>query len=88
VLYLMTTNVWTIGQQFYTLRNSPVPGSQAEKEMIARRKAKEAKKALAAAGTGAVSDAVSAADGEPQHRAPVSRQRAQPVRNTRRKRRK
>ena len=44
VLYLMTTNVWTIGQQFYTLRNSPMPGSQAEKEMIARRKAKEERK--------------------------------------------
>ena len=66
VLYLMTTNVWTIGQQFYTLRNSPVPGSQAEKEMIARRKAKEAKKALAAAGNGPVSNAVSAADGKAQ----------------------
>ena len=44
VLYLMTTNVWTIGQQFYTLRNSPMPGSQAEKEMFARNKAKEDRK--------------------------------------------
>jgi YidC/Oxa1 family membrane protein insertase len=88
VLYLMTTNVWTIGQQFYTLRNSPVPGSQAEQEMIARRKAKEAKKALAAAGNGPVSNAVPAADGKAQDRAPVSHQRVQPVRSTRRKRKK
>jgi YidC/Oxa1 family membrane protein insertase len=90
VLYLMTTNVWTIGQQFYTLRNSPMPGSQAEKEMFARNKAKEdrkrqdliakdpeAAKALAAANGSATQDKV-----------PVTRQRQQPVRTTRSKRKK
>jgi YidC/Oxa1 family membrane protein insertase len=88
VLYLMTTNVWTIGQQFYTLRNSPMPGSQAEKEMIARKKAKEAKKALAAGGNGPDSDAVPAANGKVQDAVPATRQRAQPVRTTRSKRKK
>ena len=89
VLYLMTTNVWTIGQQFYTLRNSPTPGSQAEKDMIARKKAKEAQKALAGAGAESASDAVPAgANGRPQDAASVSRQRVQPVRTTRSKRKK
>jgi YidC/Oxa1 family membrane protein insertase len=88
VLYLMTTNVWTIGQQFYTLRNSPMPGSQAEKDMIARKKAKEAKKALAATGNGPATDAVPAANGKVQDAVPASRQRAQPVRTTRSKRKK
>ncbi len=88
VLYLMTTNVWTIGQQFYTLRNSPMPGSQAEKEMIARKKAKEAKKALAAGGNGPASDAVAAANGKVQDAVPATRQRVQPVRTTRSKRKK
>lgn len=90
VLYLMTTNVWTIGQQFYTLRNSPTPGSQAEKDMIARKKAKEARKALEAEGAGPDgADAVPAgANGRAQDAAPVSRQRVQPVRTTRSKRKK
>lgn len=90
VLYLMTTNVWTIGQQFYTLRNSPTPGSQAEKDMLERKKAKEARKALAASGSdGAEGDAVPAgAGGRPQDATPASRQRVQPVRTTRSKRKK
>jgi YidC/Oxa1 family membrane protein insertase len=88
VLYLMTTNVWTIGQQFYTLRNSPMPGSQAEKEMLARKKAKEEKKRLEAAGSGPVQDAVPAANGKVQDAVPATRQRAQPVRTTRSKRKK
>jgi len=88
VLYLMTTNVWTIGQQFYTLRNSPMPGSQAEREMIARKAAKEAKKAAEANGGGPVQDAVpTAANGKPVA-SEAPRQRVQPVRTTRSKRKK
>ena len=89
VLYLMTTNVWTIGQQFYTLRNSPMPGSQAEKEMLARRKAKEERKRqeLIAKDPEAAKE-LAGANGSTQDKVPVSRQRQQPVRTTRSKRKK
>jgi hypothetical protein len=57
--------------------------------MIARKKAKEAKKALEAAGAVGDADAVPAgANGRAQDAAPVSRQRVQPVRTTRSKRKK
>jgi len=29
LIYLLTTNFWTMGQQFYVLHNSPLPGSKA-----------------------------------------------------------
>ncbi|MEP7035959.1 MAG: membrane protein insertase YidC [Actinomycetota bacterium] len=37
LLYMLTTNLWTMGQQFYTIRNMPAPGSLAEKALEARR---------------------------------------------------
>jgi YidC/Oxa1 family membrane protein insertase len=37
VLYWVTTNIWTMGQQFYTIRRMPAPGSPAEKALEARR---------------------------------------------------
>ncbi|HYO18863.1 MAG TPA: hypothetical protein VES02_09400, partial [Dermatophilaceae bacterium] len=36
-LYWLTTNLWTMGQQFYTIRRMPAPGSLAEKALAARR---------------------------------------------------
>jgi YidC/Oxa1 family membrane protein insertase len=90
VLYLMTTNVWTIGQQFYTLRNSPMPGSQAEKEMIARRKAKDERKRqeLIAKDPEAAKEMAAANGSGVQDKVPATRQRQQPVRTTRSKRKK
>ncbi|WP_265443850.1 membrane protein insertase YidC [Flexivirga meconopsidis] len=40
LLYWVTTNLWTMGQQFYTIRRMPAPGSAAEKALEARRAAK------------------------------------------------
>ncbi|MEO7448591.1 MAG: membrane protein insertase YidC [Humibacillus sp.] len=40
LLYWLTTNVWTMGQQFYVIRNMPAPGSEAE---VNRRKRLERK---------------------------------------------
>ena len=36
LLYWTTTNVWSMGQQFYTIRRMPAPGSAAEASMKAR----------------------------------------------------
>jgi YidC/Oxa1 family membrane protein insertase len=45
LIYLLTTNFWTMGQQFYVLRNSPLPGSKAHEEHLAREAAKAARRA-------------------------------------------
>ena len=37
LLYWLTTNLWSMGQQFYTIRRMPAPGSPAEKALEARR---------------------------------------------------
>ena len=37
LLYWLTTNLWSMGQQFYTIRRMPAPGSPAERALEARR---------------------------------------------------
>jgi YidC/Oxa1 family membrane protein insertase len=44
LLYWFTTNVWTMGQQFYVIRNSPQPGTPASEALEARRASKNARK--------------------------------------------
>ncbi len=41
LLYWLTTNVWSMGQQFYVIRRNPSPGSPAA-EALERRKAAKA----------------------------------------------
>jgi len=43
LIYWTTTNLWSMGQQFYSIRRMPAPGSQAEIAM----KERKAKKAAA-----------------------------------------
>lgn len=44
LLYWFTTNLWTMGQQFYVIRNSPQPGTPAFTALEARKAAKKSKK--------------------------------------------
>jgi YidC/Oxa1 family membrane protein insertase len=44
LLYWFTTNLWTMGQQFYVIRNSPQPGTPAFEALEARKAAKKSKK--------------------------------------------
>jgi YidC/Oxa1 family membrane protein insertase len=37
LLYWLTTNLWSMGQQFYTIRRMPAPGSPAERALEERR---------------------------------------------------
>ncbi len=46
LIYWTTTNLWTMGQQFYVIRNNPTPGSEAERHYKERIAAKQAKRAL------------------------------------------
>jgi len=40
LVYWTATNFWTMGQQWWVIRNNPTPGSLAEKELNLRRKAR------------------------------------------------
>jgi YidC/Oxa1 family membrane protein insertase len=40
LVYWTTTNVWTMGQQFYVIRNNPAPGTPAFEAKMARDRAK------------------------------------------------
>ncbi len=83
LLYWLTTNVWTMGQQMFVIRRNPTPGSLAEKELIARRKAKAERKR--AAGGSAGSDQPAETPVQETKPAP-SAQRQQPTRQPRSKR--
>ena len=44
VLYWLTSNIWTMGQQFYVIRRMPAPGTPAEEAMRRRKEAKSGRK--------------------------------------------
>ncbi|MCM3661154.1 membrane protein insertase YidC [Georgenia satyanarayanai] len=45
LIYWLTTNLWTMGQQFYTIRKMPAAGSEAEKRFKERERSKLERKA-------------------------------------------
>jgi YidC/Oxa1 family membrane protein insertase len=77
LLYWTTSNLWTMGQQFYVIRNNPAPGTPAFKAKQERDKAKAAKHGT----TYAAYDAP--AEGTEVTEAERPRQRQQPQRQTR-----
>lgn len=46
LIYWTTTNLWSMGQQFYVIRRNPTPGSEAERLLKERRARKAARKGL------------------------------------------
>jgi YidC/Oxa1 family membrane protein insertase len=84
LIYWLTTNIWSMGQQFFVIRNMPAAGSEAERRMKERKEKKRLRKGLppeGADGDEAVDDAAKG----PGASAPT--QRAQPTRTTRAPRR-
>ncbi len=83
LLYWLTTNMWSMGQQFYVIRRLPAPGSQAERDLQARRERKgKAYEGPTVKGlTGPVQDAASSGtDGiSKTDEPPANRQRQQPM---------
>lgn len=73
LLYWTTTNLWSMGQQFYTIRRMPAPGSAAEKAM----KERKARRAAHHGGT-IEEDAPAIEEARPsgQRQQPVSKARA------------
>ena len=82
LIYWLTTNVWSMGQQFYVIRRMPAPGSPAERELEARR-ARKAGKSPKDDGPNPPEDDGPGTDVPP----PVVGQRQQPKRNQPRKKR-
>ncbi|WGL52548.1 membrane protein insertase YidC [Nocardioides sp. BP30] len=83
MLYWTTSNLWTMGQQFYVIRNSPAPGTPAEKAKQERDREKAARKAARHGGTVAAVDTVEA---RPEAGPEVTERpaaRAQPKKQTR-----
>ena len=50
LIYWLTTNLWSMGQQFYVIRNNPSPGTPAYEEWEKRKAAKAAAKSAKAGG--------------------------------------
>jgi len=69
LIYWTTTNLWSMGQQFYTIRRMPAPGSQAEAALKARQAKKASHKGLS----------IEESDTLTIEEKPVSGQRQQPV---------
>ena len=88
LLYWLTTNVWSMGQQFYVIRRMPAPGSPAEKALNERR-AKRGKPSLDAANPKGLNGTEVVPDGSTQDEvsdAPIPGQRIQPKKQPKRKR--
>jgi YidC/Oxa1 family membrane protein insertase len=79
LFYWTTSNLWTMGQQFYVIRNNPAPGTAAAK-------AKEDRDRAKAARHGTASEVEVAEPEEPQDKRPPRRE--QPKKQTRRQRKK
>ena len=82
LVYWVTTNLWTMGQQFFTIRNMPAPGSEAEKMYRARINAKRARR-----GQPSLEEEEAAKRAaEAAERGQTGGQRVQPVRKSRQRR--
>lgn len=46
LIYWTTTNLWSMGQQFYVIRRNPTPGSEAERRLKERRAKKAARRGI------------------------------------------
>ena len=79
LIYWVTSNLWTMGQQFYTISRMPAPGSEAEKKFRARENARRARKGMPSL------EEEERAKAEAEGTASTGGQRVQPVRKNRQK---
>lgn len=91
LIYWTTTNLWTLGQQWWIIRNSPTPGSEAEAKYLERKARKAAKRAERRGITpGEISSGEVVGGGSVLEEDPTEpkRQRVQPKKNQPRSKRK
>lgn len=82
LIYWTTSNIWSMGQQWWVIRNNPTPGSEAERMLLERRARKAERKGLVLDDAGKAVDPAEI----PEPPAPPTGQRQQPRRKPRRKR--
>ncbi|GGJ28808.1 UNVERIFIED_ORG: YidC/Oxa1 family membrane protein insertase [Paenarthrobacter nicotinovorans] len=82
LIYWTTTNLWTMGQQFFVIRRMPTPGSPAAKALEERRAAKGLPPLL---GGKKAADAAAEAEAAAAAAAEARAQRVQPQRKNRKK---
>ncbi|MEA9985385.1 MULTISPECIES: membrane protein insertase YidC [Subtercola] len=75
MFYWLTSNLWTMGQQFLVIRNMPTPGSEAAKAREIRL-AKKGKLNIATASDGSIDHVVLEAPKTTQRQQPVGKNRA------------
>jgi YidC/Oxa1 family membrane protein insertase len=80
LFYWTTSNLWTMGQQFYVIRNNPAPGTPAAKAKQDRDAAKRQRHGLP--------DPATPIEPQPEAETPPPAPRAQPKKQTRSQRRK
>jgi YidC/Oxa1 family membrane protein insertase len=84
LLYWLTTNLWSMGQQFYTIRRMPAPGSPAERALEERRiKSGKEHKKFSIPGLSHDSEPEDVQDSPITETRPKSGQRQQPKRKNR-----
>ena len=81
LLYWTTSNLWTMGQQFYVIRNNPAPNTEAFRAKQKRDAEKAARHGRAPAATAEGATAVEVDDATTS--APAASQRQQPKRQSR-----
>jgi len=89
LIYWTTTNLWSMGQQFYVIRNNPQPGTPAHAAYLARKKDKEDSKAeakLAKELTPAELEALAVAKAAETNKGTTVQNRQQPKRQPKSKR--
>jgi YidC/Oxa1 family membrane protein insertase len=82
LLYWTTSNLWTMGQQFYVIRNNPAPGTPA----FAAKQKRDAAKGMTSGVEPAEAGGVATATEETTEPRPAARQ--QPKKQTRQQRKK
>ena len=86
LIYWTTTNLWSMGQQFYVIRNNPTPGSPAAAALEERKQLKLDRKEAKAAGVSVESFHKEREAEEAKQKAETIQKRQQPRRKSKKKR--
>ncbi|MCB0916007.1 MAG: membrane protein insertase YidC [Actinobacteria bacterium] len=86
LFYWLTTNLWTMGQQFWVIRNNPMPGTPAHTAFMARKAEKAARKAAKSGTAIATAETAAAVELAAEEDSKSTPARTQPKRQSRSKR--
>ncbi|MGV1036482.1 MAG: membrane protein insertase YidC [Candidatus Nanopelagicales bacterium] len=86
LIYWTTTNLWSMGQQFYVIRNNPQPGTPAHDAYEKRQKEKAARKANQGLPTASETEAAATTTEDMTNKGTTVQKRQQPKRKSKSKR--